>query len=78
MKESFLRDYQMTAVENATNGCIFNGDTGSGKSRTGLFYYFKEQGGWIDENSYKPMTNPKNLFIITTALKDTLWNGREN
>lgn len=65
----FLYDFQMEAVNNAFNGCVFNGDVGSGKSRTGLFYYFKEQGGWIDEYGYVPMKNPKDLFIITTAMK---------
>ena len=45
--EPFLRDYQMDAVMNMTNGCILNGGVGSGKSRTGLYYYFKEQGGSI-------------------------------
>lgn len=73
----FLYDYQMEAVKQARNGCIFNGGVGTGKSRTGLFYYFKEQGGWIDENGYTPMKKPKNLYIITTAMKrNTLeWEG---
>ena len=74
----FLYDYQMDAVYNMKNGCILNGGVGSGKSRTALFYYFKEQGGWIDQNGYKPMkTRPKDLYIITTARKrDTLeWEG---
>lgn len=65
----FLYPFQMEAVKNAFNGCVFNGDVGSGKSRTGLFYYFKEQGGWIDENGYIPMKNPRDLYIITTAMK---------
>lgn len=68
-KKEFLYDFQMEAVKNAFNGCVFNGDVGSGKSRTGLFYYFQTQGGWIDENGYVPMKNPKDLFIITTAMK---------
>lgn len=73
----FLYDYQMDAVKKARNGCIFNGGVGTGKSRTGLFYYFKEQDGWIDENGYVPMKKPKNLYIITTAMKrNTLeWEG---
>lgn len=45
--ELFLRDYQMDAVNRMHSGCILNGGVGSGKSRTGLFYYFKEQGGWV-------------------------------
>ena len=50
------------------NGCILNGGVGSGKSRTGLYYYFKEQGGSIDPD-YVRMKNPKDLYIITTAQK---------
>lgn len=73
----FLYDFQMEAVKKAFNGCIFNGSVGSGKSRTGLFYYFKEQGGWIEGSDYTPMKNPKDLYIITTAMKrDKLeWDG---
>ena len=79
MSNKFLYDYQLEAVEKMKNGCILNGGTGSGKSRTGLFYYFMKQGGWIDENGYKEMSikpKPQDLYIITTARKrDTLeWN----
>lgn len=71
--KSFLYDYQMEAVNKLRNGNILCGGVGSGKSRTALFYYFKEQGGWIDKNGYSPMKNPKKLHIITTARKrDTL------
>lgn len=72
----FLYDYQMDAVNNMRNGCILNGGVGSGKSRTGLYYYFKEQGGSINQD-YAPMKNPKDLYIITTAMKrDSLeWEG---
>ena len=49
------------------SGCILNGGVGTGKSRTGLYYYCKEQGGSIDP--YVPMKNPKDLYIITTAKK---------
>lgn len=64
---SFLYDCQKEAVSKMSNGCILNGDVGSGKSRTGLYYYFKEQGGSMDP--FRRMKNPKNLYIITTALK---------
>ena len=75
--KSFLYDYQMEAVNKLRNGNILCGGVGSGKSRTALFYYFKEQGGWIDKNGYSPMKEPKKLYIITTARKrDTLeWEG---
>lgn len=68
MSNPFLYDYQMAAVEKMRNGCILNGGVGSGKSRTGLYYYFKEQGGSINPD-YIPMKNPKDLYIITTAMK---------
>ena len=76
MTKPFLRDYQMDAVRKMSNGCILNGGVGSGKSRTGLYYYFKENGGSMIP-SYKPMKKPKDLYIITTAMKrDSLeWEG---
>lgn len=69
---SILRDYQEKAVLDMKNGCILCGGVGSGKSRTALAYYFRECGGdW--HRSYKPMTQPRDLYIITTARKrDTL------
>lgn len=66
-KKSFLRDEQREAVDRMFTGCILNGGVGSGKSRTGLYYYFKEHGGSMDP--YVPMKNPKDLYIITTAKK---------
>ena len=76
-EKPFLYDFQLSAVKKCRNGSILNGSVGSGKSRTGLFYYFKEQGGWIDGSNYAPMKNPKDLYIITTAKKrDSLeWEG---
>lgn len=71
--EEFLRDYQMEAVNNMHDGCILNGGVGSGKSRTALYYYFKEHGGKIENKNYIAMKNPRDLYIITTARKrDTL------
>lgn len=73
----FLRDYQLEAVGEMSNGCILNGGVGSGKSRTGLYYYFTQQGGKIGNGEYVAMKNPKDLYIITTAMKrDSLeWDG---
>ena len=70
-----LYDYQLDAVRRMRNGCILCGGVGSGKSRTSLSYYFKEQGGVF--KPYRPMVKPKDLYIITTARKrDTLeWDG---
>lgn len=66
-----LRDYQQEAVNKMQNGCILNGGVGSGKSRTSLAYYFTQMGGKL--YPYSRMTNPRKLYIITTARKrDTL------
>lgn len=72
-----LYDYQIEAVRKMRNGCILCGSVGSGKSRTGLAYYYLHEGGKIDPEKYIPMQNPKDLYIITTAKKrDSLeWEG---
>ena len=77
MGKPFLYDYQMDAVNKMKNGCILNGGVGSGKSRTALYYYFKEQGGSMDPIFIPMKIRPKDLIIITTARKrDTLeWEG---
>ena len=71
-----LYDYQLEALDKMKNGCILNGGVGSGKSRTGIAYYYILQGGKLDP--FKPMRKDhKDLYIITTARKrDTNeWNG---
>ena len=72
-----LYDYQIDAVNRMRNGCILCGGVGSGKSRTSLAYYYKEQGGRLGTKSYVDMKNPRDLYIITTARKrDTKeWEG---
>lgn len=78
MNKPFLYDYQEEAVNRMKNGCILNGGVGSGKSRTALYYYFKEQGGSLKDGKYVKMRdNARDLYIITTARKrDTLeWKG---
>lgn len=72
-----LYDYQLDAVRRMKNGCILCGGVGSGKSRTSLAYYYKEQGGLLGVDRYVKMKNPKDLYIITTARKrDTKeWEG---
>ena len=77
MGKPFLYNYQMDAVNKMKNGCILNGGVGSGKSRTALYYYFKEQGGSMDPIFMPMKIRPKDLIIITTARKrDTLeWEG---
>lgn len=73
MPKISLYDYQLDAVNRMKNGCILCGGVGSGKSRTSLAYYYKEQGGILGSDHYIEMKNPKDLYIITTARKrDTL------
>lgn len=59
------------------NGCILCGGVGSGKSRTALAYYYEQQDGKVGSDDYISMTEPKDLYIITTARKrDTCeWQG---
>lgn len=77
MSKISLYDYQLDAVNRMKNGCILCGGVGSGKSRTSLAYYYKQQGGILGTEDYIPMNNPKDLYIITTARKrDTKeWEG---
>lgn len=75
-----LYAYQLKAVKEMKNGCILCGGVGSGKSRTGLAYYFSQQGGVVGGINYCPMREdppPQDLYIITTARKrDTKeWEG---
>ena len=66
------------AIENLENGKILCGGVGSGKSRTSLGYYYKEQDGDLYSEEYVPMNDPpQDLYIITTARKrDTKeWEG---
>lgn len=62
-----LYDYQIDAVKQMKNGCILCGGVGSGKSRTSLAYYHIRFGGQY--SPFEKMTNPKDLYIITTAKK---------
>lgn len=70
-----LYNYQLEAIDKMKNGCILCGGVGSGKSRTSLAYYYKEQGGGLEND--KLMKNPRDLYIITTARKrdDLEWEG---
>lgn len=65
-----LRDYQRDAVGRMKTGCILCGGVGSGKSRTALAYYYICEGGELDTVDYVPMQDPpRDLYIITTAMK---------
>jgi len=73
-----LFDYQLDALRKMRNGCVLNGGVGSGKSRTGLAYYYTQNGGEVGSEDYVPMNDsPPDLYIITTARKrDTNeWTG---
>lgn len=71
-----LDEGQLKALSELKNGNILCGGVGSGKSRTGLAFYFtKVCGGQIDgmkrglKKDLVPMLWPKDLYIITTAKK---------
>lgn len=51
------------------SGCILCGTVGSGKSRTALAYYYTTYGGEVNTEDYVKMSNPPDLYIITTARK---------
>lgn len=66
----FLYPHQKDALRRMFNGCLLNGGTGSGKSRTGIYYFFQKNGGKIENQKYTPMRdNPPDLYILTTAKK---------
>lgn len=65
----FLKPEQQEAVDKLQSGMILVANTGAGKSRTGIYWYFKENGGAFINDDYQPMKDPKDLYIITTANK---------
>lgn len=82
---ALLSAHQMDAIKRMRNGSILVGGVGSGKSRTSLGYFYKENGGGfspvtedvqntgkkvIGYQIFKKMRKePKDLIIITTAKK---------
>ena len=68
-----LAPHQLEAINRLDNGYILCGSVGSGKSRAAIaYYFFKVCGGDMginDEADYKPMSKPRDLYIITTAKK---------
>ena len=74
-----LYDHQREALDKIHNGSILCGGVGSGKSRTAIAYFVtRENDGDIDKNDFVPMSNPCDLYIITTAMKrDSLEWERE-
>jgi len=64
---------QLKALEKMHNGCILNGDVGSGKSITAAAYFYtKVCGGDLRVNGFGglgDMSNPRDVVVITTARK---------
>jgi tRNA A37 threonylcarbamoyladenosine biosynthesis protein TsaE len=68
-----LRAHQLKALEKMKNGCILNGDVGSGKSITAAAYFYTAVcGGDLRINSFGgigDMEKPRDVYVITTARK---------
>ena len=76
-----LYPHQEECLNRIKNGSILCGDTGSGKSRTALAYYYVNNGGKVNCGKYVEMKKDlKDIYIITTARKrDTLeWEQELN
>lgn len=75
-----LSDDQIKAINKLHNGSILCAKVGAGKSRTAVGYFIKDCGGSYPingEGEFKPMTRPRDIYIITTAKKrnsrDWIW-----
>ena len=73
MERESLYPHQREAIKKMKSGSILCGDTGTGKSRTALAYYFIHSGGnigqYFDDEDFIFPKNRKDLYIITTAQK---------
>lgn len=65
----YLSPEQLDAAKQLHNGCVLCGGVGTGKSRTALAYYYLQNGGDLEAKTYVKMTDPCDLYIITTAKK---------
>lgn len=69
-----LAKYQLDAIDKLKTGSILCGGVGTGKSRTALAYYYLKvcKGKTVGSDTSfvcRGMTEPKQLFVITTAKK---------
>lgn len=66
-----LYSHQLSVLKKMFNGCVLNGDVGSGKSLTGISYYYLLYGGsigYLSGGEFKPINDSAPpLYIITTA-----------
>ena len=78
-KTDFLYPHQLQAVDRMFTGCILNGGTGSGKSRTALYYYFSSYGGYMGYKEYEPMKKIHLIYILSLLpRKNTIRSGKVN
>lgn len=64
-----LYDHQIDAKERIHNGSVLKGDVGSGKSITGLAYFFQEVCGGNLDAMGAGLPKPRDIYVITTAKK---------
>lgn len=68
-----LDPHQLKAIEEMRNGCVLKGGVGTGKSVTAVAYYYSKVCGGTyklnGEGEVGEMTEPRDLYIITTAKK---------
>ncbi|AWN03414.1 DNA helicase [Microbacterium phage Count] len=67
-----LMPHQEQAVLEMHNGSVLKGEVGSGKSLTAIAYYYMKVCRGLPKMpgiDFKPMENPMDLYIITTAKK---------
>ena len=69
-----LYEHQKKAIEQLHNGSILVGDTGTGKSLTGLAYYFIKVCGGKMENGHGYMKWPKNYQEVKKKLSEIFAN----
>ena len=64
-----LFDYQKEAISRLNTGSILKGGVGSGKSLTGIAYFYTRVCNGLIEPSITEPKTPKDLYVITTARK---------